>query len=63
MNDKEKALAKSQSNLMDVIGCGRTQAWRIWTGRSALTKSNKRLLEAYENESVTTKQRECKRDI
>lgn len=63
MTAEEKAIAKSQSNLIDILGCSRTQAWRIWNGKSSLTNSNRKLLEIYANEEITTKQQERKRDI
>lgn len=39
-----KALIGSQNHLQELLECSRTQAWRIWTGKSALTPINRKYL-------------------
>lgn len=44
MSEEIKALVGSQKRLQELLGCGRVQAWRVWNGKSKLTKSNERLI-------------------
>lgn len=44
MNDFLVEKIGSQKRLMEILGCSREQAWRIWTGRSSLTKVNEKYL-------------------
>ena len=44
MEKELKDLIKTQSKLMDLLLCSRAQAWRIWTGKSKLTKPNEKLI-------------------
>jgi len=44
MDQELKDLVKSQGKLKDLLSCSRAQAWRIWTGKSNLTKPNEKLI-------------------
>lgn len=44
MNDQLKALVGTQKRLQEILGCGRVQAWRIWTGKSNLTPINEKYI-------------------
>ena len=42
-----KALIGSQNRLQEILECSRTQAWRIWTGKSKLTRMNEKYLSKF----------------
>jgi len=44
MPEHLKALIGNQAKLQELLGCSRTQAWRIWTGKSSLTPINEKYL-------------------
>lgn len=44
MSEVLKATVGSQNKLQELLGCSRTQAWRIWTGKSKLTSINEKYL-------------------
>jgi hypothetical protein len=44
MNQEIKDLVGSQQKLIELLSCSRAQAWRIWTGKSELTKANEKLI-------------------
>ncbi len=44
MPEHMKALIGSQNRLQELLECSRTQAWRIWTGKTQLTRMNKKYL-------------------
>ncbi len=44
MPEHLKATIGSQKRLQELLGCSRTQAWRIWTGKSKLTPVNEKYL-------------------
>ncbi len=44
MSEVLKATLGNQNRLQEVLGCSRTQAWRIWNGKSALTTINEKYI-------------------
>lgn len=44
MKEELKELVGSQQRLIELLSCSRAQAWRIWTGKSELTKANEKLI-------------------
>lgn len=44
MSNELKELVGSQQRLIELLACSRAQAWRIWTGKSELTKANEKLI-------------------
>lgn len=60
MPEHMKALIGSQNRLQEILECSRTQAWRIWTGKTPLTRMNEKYLSKFLQdemyESVNDKQ-------
>ncbi|AUR95309.1 hypothetical protein NVP1205O_34 [Vibrio phage 1.205.O._10N.222.51.A7] len=44
MPDAMRALIGSQNRLQELLECSRTQAWRIWSGKTKLTAINEKYL-------------------
>lgn len=44
MPEHMRALIGSQNRLQELLGCSRTQAWRIWSGKTKLTPINEKYL-------------------
>ena len=44
MKEEIKELVGNQQKLIELLSCSRAQAWRIWTGKSELTKANEKLI-------------------
>ncbi|MEH6451297.1 MAG: hypothetical protein V7765_21730 [Oleispira sp.] len=44
MKEELKELVGNQKKLIELLECSRAQAWRIWTGKSELTKANEKLI-------------------
>ena len=44
MKEELKELVGNQKKLIELLACSRAQAWRIWTGKSELTKANEKLI-------------------
>lgn len=44
MSEELKALIGSKDKLQEILGCHRTQAWRIWKGKCGLTKVNEKYI-------------------
>lgn len=44
MSQELKTIIGSQNKLKEILGCSRTQAWRIWNGKSALTQINEKYI-------------------
>jgi hypothetical protein len=44
MPEHMRALIGSQNRLQEILECSRTQAWRIWTGKTPLTRMNEKYL-------------------
>lgn len=49
MKQELKDLVETQSKLIELLSCSRAQAWRIWTGKSELTKANEKLIRLQTN--------------
>ncbi len=44
MEETLKVMLGDQKRLIEILGVSRTQAWRIWTGKSKLTEINRKYL-------------------
>lgn len=44
MKKEIREMLHSQSQLQEILGVSRVQAWRIWNGKSVLTEANERLI-------------------
>lgn len=44
MKKEIREMLHSQSQLQEILGVSRVQAWRIWNGKSVLTEANERLV-------------------
>ncbi len=44
MNQELKSLVGDKKQLESILGVTRTQAWRIWNGKSNLTSVNEKLI-------------------
>lgn len=44
MSEELKLLVGSQKKLQEILGIGRTQAWRIWNNKSKLTSINEKYI-------------------